>query len=43
MNALGGAGLLPTPLMPLAGGVAGLLFGTVAGWFATMRAGVYFR
>jgi branched-chain amino acid transport system permease protein len=42
MNALGGAGLLPTPLMPLAGGVAGLLFGLVAGWFATMRAGVYF-
>jgi ABC-type branched-chain amino acid transport system, permease component len=42
MNALGGAGLLPTPLMPLAGGVAGLAFGVVAGWFATMRAGVYF-
>ncbi|WP_191578814.1 branched-chain amino acid ABC transporter permease [Achromobacter insolitus] len=42
MNALGGAGLLPTPLMPLIGGVAGLLFGVVAGWFATMRSGVYF-
>ena len=42
MNALGGAGLLPTPLMPLVGGVAGLLFGLVAGWFATMRSGVYF-
>ncbi|KAG1090072.1 hypothetical protein G6F40_013193 [Rhizopus arrhizus] len=40
MNALGGAGLLPTPLMPLAGGVAGLLFGLVAGWFAAMGGGV---
>ena len=40
MNALGGAGLLPTPLMPLVGG-AGLLFGLVAGWFATMRSGVF--
>ena len=28
--------------MPLVGGVAGLLFGLVAGWFATMRSGVYF-
>lgn len=32
----------PTPLLPLAGGGAGLLLGLGAGWFATMRAGVYF-
>lgn len=42
MNAVGGAGLLPTPLMPLAGAVAGLAFGAVAGWFATKRTGTYF-
>lgn len=42
MNALGGAGLLPTPLMPLAGGIAGLGFGAIAGWFATKRTGTYF-
>jgi len=32
----------PTPLLPLAGAVAGLLAGLVAGFFATMRSGVYF-
>lgn len=42
MNAVGGAGLLPTPLMPLAGAVAGLVFGGIAGWFATQRSGTYF-
>jgi len=42
MNAVGGAGLLPTPLLPLAGGVGGLLLGAVAGWFATQRTGTYF-
>ncbi|ANY18421.1 branched-chain amino acid ABC transporter permease [Bordetella pseudohinzii] len=42
MNAIGGAGLLPTPLMPLAGAAAGLVFGGVAGWFATQRSGTYF-
>lgn len=42
MNALGGAGLLPTPLMPLVGGVAGLAFGVAAGWFATQRTGTTF-
>ncbi|HEX2518289.1 MAG TPA: branched-chain amino acid ABC transporter permease [Castellaniella sp.] len=42
MNALGGAGLLPTPLMPLVGAVGGLLFGFAAGWFATQRTGAYF-
>ncbi|WP_066123657.1 branched-chain amino acid ABC transporter permease [Bordetella ansorpii] len=42
MNAIGGAGLLPTPLMPLAGAVAGLAFGGIAGWFATQRSGTYF-
>lgn len=42
MNAIGGAGLLPTPLMPLAGAACGLVFGGIAGWFATQRAGTYF-
>lgn len=42
MNALGGAGLLPTPLMPLVGAAAGLAFGVVAGWFATQRSGTAF-
>lgn len=42
MNAVGGEGLLPTPLLPLAGGIVGLLFGAVAGWFATQRTGTYF-
>ena len=42
MNAVGGAGLLPTPLLPLAGAACGLAFGSVAGWFATKRSGTYF-
>lgn len=33
---------LPTPLVPLVGAFAGFLFGLVAGWFATLRSGVYF-
>ncbi|WP_353475793.1 branched-chain amino acid ABC transporter permease (plasmid) [Salipiger sp. H15] len=32
----------PTPLLPLAGAAAGLLVGLVAGYFASMRSGVYF-
>ncbi len=32
----------PTPLLPLAGGAASFLMGLVAGWFATIRTGVYF-
>jgi branched-chain amino acid transport system permease protein len=42
MNAFNGAGLLPTPLMPLAGAAVGLLVGIAAGWFATQRTGTYF-
>ena len=42
MKAVGGVGLLPTPLLPLAGAVAGLVFGMIAGWFATKRSGTYF-
>ncbi|MBC5784655.1 branched-chain amino acid ABC transporter permease [Ramlibacter sp. USB13] len=42
MNAVGGTGLLPTPLLPLAGALAGLLVGAAAGWFATKRTGTYF-
>jgi len=37
-----GALWLPTPLLPLAGGLAALLVGAVAGFFATLRSGVYF-
>lgn len=33
---------LPTPLLPLVGGLAALVVGTVAGFFATLRSGVYF-
>ena len=32
----------PTPLLPLAGAAAGLVVGLVAGFFATLRSGVYF-
>ncbi|MFC7517857.1 branched-chain amino acid ABC transporter permease [Herbaspirillum sp. GCM10030257] len=42
MKAVGGAGLLPTPLLPLAGAAAGLVIGAAAGWFATKRSGTYF-
>jgi len=42
MKAFGGAGLLPTPLLPLVGALAGLGFGIVAGWFATQRSGTTF-
>jgi branched-chain amino acid transport system permease protein len=42
MNAFGGAGLLPTPLLPLVGGLTGLGVGVVAGWFATQRSGTTF-
>lgn len=42
MNALGGEGLLPTPLLPLAGAGMGLLSGLLAGYFSTKRTGVYF-
>lgn len=33
MNAFGGDGLLPTPLMPLAGAAIGLISGLGAGYF----------
>jgi branched-chain amino acid transport system permease protein len=42
MNAVGGTGLLPTPLLPLAGALGGLAIGAAAGWFATKRTGTYF-
>ncbi|RYY98909.1 MAG: branched-chain amino acid ABC transporter permease [Comamonadaceae bacterium] len=42
MNAFAGTGLLPTPLLPLAGAFGGLVIGTLAGWFATKRSGTYF-
>jgi branched-chain amino acid transport system permease protein len=32
----------PTPLLPLAGAAAGLAVGVIAGFFTTMRSGVYF-
>lgn len=37
-----GAWHLPTPLLPLVGGAAGLAAGALAGFFATVRSGVYF-
>lgn len=37
-----GAFAFPTVLLPLVGGVAGLLVGVVIGFFATLRSGVYF-
>ncbi|GAB2900690.1 branched-chain amino acid ABC transporter permease [Paralcaligenes ginsengisoli] len=42
MNAFNGAGLLPTPFLPLVGAAMGLVVGLLAGWFATKRSGVYF-
>lgn len=42
MNALSGAGLLPTPLMPVFGALGGAAVGLAAGWFSTKRSGVYF-
>ncbi|MBA1147730.1 branched-chain amino acid ABC transporter permease, partial [Ectothiorhodospiraceae bacterium WFHF3C12] len=33
---------IPTVLLPLAGAFAGLICGAAAGYFATMRSGVYF-
>jgi branched-chain amino acid transport system permease protein len=42
MNAFGGSGLLPTPLLPLVGAATGLTVGIVAGWFATQRSGTTF-
>ncbi|RUM96030.1 branched-chain amino acid ABC transporter permease [Pseudaminobacter arsenicus] len=42
MNAFNGEGLLPTPLLPLAGAAVGLVSGVVAGYFSTKRTGVYF-
>ncbi len=42
MNAIGGTGILPTPLMPLAGALGGGLFGLLAGYFSTKRTGTYF-
>nr|WP_245448351.1 branched-chain amino acid ABC transporter permease [Neorhizobium sp. T6_25] len=42
MIAIEGGFAFPTPLVPLAGAAAGLLLGLFAGYFATMRSGVYF-
>jgi branched-chain amino acid transport system permease protein len=42
MKAFEGAGLLPTPLLPLVGAVAGLCIGGIAGWVSTKRTGTYF-
>lgn len=42
MNAIDAGSRFPTPLLPLVGAAAGFLFGLIAGWFATIRSGVYF-
>lgn len=39
---VGGSIYVPTILVPFAGGAAGLVIGVFAGYFATMRSGVYF-
>jgi len=43
MNALGGAGLLPTPLMPVFGALGGAALGLAAGWFQRNAAASIFR
>ena len=40
MLAVEGGLPFPTPLLPLAGGLAGLVLGLVFGYFATIRSGV---
>lgn len=42
MDAIDHGGGFPTPLLPLVGGAASFLIGLIAGWFATIRTGVYF-
>lgn len=42
MDAIDHGSGFPTPLLPLVGGAASFLIGLVAGWFATIRTGVYF-
>src|SRR3546814_2349493 len=42
MNALDGAGMASTPFLPVLVALAGCALGSVAGWFPTQRAGVYF-
>ena len=37
-----GALVFPTVLLPLVGGVTGLVIGLLVGYFATLRSGVYF-
>jgi branched-chain amino acid transport system permease protein len=43
MRAVESGGLIfPTALLPIVGGVTGLMVGVVVGYFATLRSGVYF-
>lgn len=42
MQAIEAGFKLPTPLVPLVGAGVGFVAGLVAGWFATLRSGVYF-
>lgn len=42
MDAIDHGSGYPTPLLPLVGGASSFLLGLVAGWFATIRTGVYF-
>lgn len=42
MGVGGAKPLVPLPLVPLVGAFAGLAIALVAGWFATMRSGIYF-
>lgn len=42
MNVIDAGSSFPTPLLPLVGGLSSFLLGLIAGWFATIRTGVYF-
>jgi branched-chain amino acid transport system permease protein len=42
MQAIEHGSAFPTPLLPLVGALASFILGLVAGWFATIRTGIYF-
>lgn len=42
METIDKGGAFPTPLLPLVGAAASFAIGLVAGWFSTIRTGVYF-
>jgi branched-chain amino acid transport system permease protein len=42
MNVGGDGSVIPLPFVPVAGGVAALLLGLIAGWVSSKRSGIYF-